>query len=481
MTLETVRDGTRMGRRWAVHPAVPALREYQAEAARAIVDSVQHQRGLSFTVMMSRQAGKNEISAQVEMCLLLAHMNEPVDAIKCAPTFIPQGYVSLRRLRDRLEQAEFSQMFSQGPGPVLHVGLARQLFLSANDSSNVVGHTAGLLLEVDEAQDVSADKFDREFRPMAASTGATTVYYGTPWDDSTLLAQAVATNLELERRDGLRRHFEADWTAVAALNPDYGRYVEGERARLGENHPLFLTQYALKTISGGGMLFNGSQRAQLQGRHRRLRGPEPGEIYVAGLDIGGQAFDAASRSHHDATVLTIARLIPPSLDALVKEPRLEVVEHLAFSGEPHDEVFEHLADILGQIWRVRRLAIDATGLGETLARLLARALNDDIVQPIRFSTSSKSRLGYGLLAAVNGGRLRVYAPDGSQEYSEFWREIDSARVAYRPNQAMNFYVSPADGHDDYLVSLALAVEAAREVDGRPRIARGRIQSLSSLN
>ena len=115
MTLETVRDGTRMGRKWAVHPAVPALRTYQAEAARAIVDSVQNHRGLSFTVMMSRQAGKNEISAQVEMCLLLAHLKDPLDAIKCAPTFVPQGYVSLRRLRDRLEQAGLHEIFSQGP------------------------------------------------------------------------------------------------------------------------------------------------------------------------------------------------------------------------------------------------------------------------------------------------------------------------------------------------------------------------------
>jgi hypothetical protein len=47
---------------------------------------------------------------------------------------------------------------------------------------------------------------------------------------------------------------------------------------------------------------------------------------------------------------------------------------------------------------------------------------------------------------------------------------------------MNFYVEESAGRDDYLVSLALAVEASREVDGRPRIARGRLRTgLGELN
>ncbi len=43
----------------------------------------------------------------------------------------------------------------------------------------MVGHTASLLLEVDEARDVDREKFDRKFRPMAAPANATTVYYGS--------------------------------------------------------------------------------------------------------------------------------------------------------------------------------------------------------------------------------------------------------------------------------------------------------------
>ena len=459
-----------------LHPGLlPPLRPYQLEAGRAIAESVLNGRGLTFTVVMARQAGKNELSSQVELLLLIKHARLGMDAIKCAPTFEPQGQISMRRLWSHIVQLKLDEGARSEDGRAIRLGLARQIFLSAEDSANVVGHTAGILLEVDEAQDVSVEKFDHAFRPMAAPYGATTVYYGTPWDDCTLLARAVETNLELERRDGMRRHFETDWTEVAHCSAPYARYVEAERDRLGENHPLFRTQYLLKTVSGGGRLFNGTHRAQLQGTHARQQTPVVGEAFVAGLDVGGQGLD--SGDSHDATVLTIARAVPPAAAALVQEPRLEVVEHVVFAGEPHDAVLARLADLLGEVWRVRRLVVDATGLGETLARFLTRVLGEDCVRPFKFGAASKSQLGFNLLGAVSGGRLKVYAADGSEEYRVFWSEIERTRVAYRPNQTMNFYVPPAEGHDDYVMSLALAVEAGRDLDPRPRVARGRVGAL----
>jgi hypothetical protein len=42
------------------------------------------------------------------------------------------------------------------------------------------------------------------------------------------------------------------------------------------------------------------------------------------------------------------------------------------------------------------------------------------------------------MAAVNSGRLKMYAGDDSLEYQEFWSEIDMAKSQYRPNQTINF-------------------------------------------
>jgi hypothetical protein len=147
----------------------------------------------------------------------------------------------MMRLKDRLNDAGFNGIWVTELGYTIRLGNARAIFLSADESANVVGNTAHLLLEIDESQDVGKEKYDKEFKPMGATTNVTTVHYGTTWDDATLLEEIKQTNLELERKDGKRRHFCYDWQEVAQHNADYHAYVEAERERLGENHPLFLT------------------------------------------------------------------------------------------------------------------------------------------------------------------------------------------------------------------------------------------------
>ena len=113
--------------------------------------------------------------------------------------------------------------------------------------------------------------------------------------------------------------------------------------------------------------------------------------------------------------------------------------------------------------------VDATGVGEPVSSFLRKALGSR-VSPFTFTQRSKSELGFSLLAAVNSGRLKMYKGDGSEEYQEFWFELEKAKSQYRPSQTMNFYVDPSQGHDDFLMSLALMVEAASLYI--PRGARG---------
>ena len=267
---------------------LPELRPYQSAIFRAVRESVVRRRGLTMTVEIARQGGKNEISAQLGIWLLAYFSGKGGRLVKAAPTFNPQALVSLRRLQERLDDGGFAGRWRLEGGNIVRLERAQQTFLSAEPTSNVVGATADLLLELDEAQDVERDKFLKEFRPMGATGNATTVLYGTPWDGGSLLETMSEENRELERKDGVRRDFRFDWEAVAACSPLYGRYVESERERLGEEHPLFRTQYRLLPIAPGEGMFNRSQLALLRGGHARLRGPLPGRVYVAGVDVAGE-------------------------------------------------------------------------------------------------------------------------------------------------------------------------------------------------
>ena len=453
------------------------MRPYQLEVGRAVLDSVLAGKGLTFSVEIARQGGKNELSAQLGVLLLTLFMGNGGNLVKCAPTFKPQTIISMMRLKERLNDAGYAKFWVPEYGYIVRLGEARQLFLSADDSSNVVGATAHILLEVDESQDVAKEKFTKEFKPMGAATNVTTVLYGTPWDDATLLEETKQLNLELERRDGIRRHFRCDWQEVAKYSPDYLRYVEGERERLGESHPLFQTQYCLNPIRGGGRFLTPAQRAQLQGRHQREHRPQEGKVYVAAIDLAGQAEEGedavlrALKPRQDSTVLTIGELDFSVISEVLRLPRVKVVQHYWWTGKPHSELYPQLLDLLKNVWRAKRVVVDATGVGEGVASFLSSALGGSVVS-FRFTQVSKSKLGFELLAAINSGRVKMYAADGSEEEQEFWHEMERAKSNFRANQTMNFYVDPSEGHDDFLMSLALLVEAARYT---PRSAKGKLR------
>ena len=453
-----------------------SLRPYQLQIAKAILRSVQDGKGLSFSVMIARQGGKNELSAWLEAVLLSAAAHDGGSAIKATPTFHPQARISISRLQDTLRRSRIYYEFQHGN--LFAVGRARQLFLSSHPTSNVLGNTASLLLEIDESQDVSPDKFNRDFMPMGASSNATTVHYGTAWDDHSLLEQVKQSNIELERTDGIRRHFEFDWKAVARYNPHYKRYVEAERLRLGSDHPLFRSQYCLVPVTGNGRFIDHNRQALLRGSHHRISAPVKGQTYVAGVDLAGESEQSDERRlktnapFRDSTVVTIGELRSTNAGHGSTLPSLRVVEHFWWTGLPHTENFSRLLHILSEVWGCRRVVVDATGIGAGVAGFLHKSIGPSIVKPFTFTARSKSDLGFDLLAAINSGRLRMYKPDGSPESTEFWSQISKARRTVRPNQTINFFVDLAQGHDDFLSSLALLVKASEYI---PRRASGRLR------
>jgi hypothetical protein len=512
------------------HVVGTPLRPYQLEPARAVLDSVLNRRGRTLTIMMSRQAGKNELSAQLEAYLLNLFQRRGGAIIKAAPTFHPQIVNSMLRLERMLDNDLNRGHWSRQLGSLIQLGRARVFFYSGEPESHVVGATASLLLEIDEAQDFDEEKYLKDFRPMGATTNVTTVLYGTAWTAETLLERARRENLRLEAGDGQRRDFRYPWHVVAEHNPDYRAYVEAEMARMGPDHPLIRTQYLLDPLESAGRLFSETQLAQLRGSHARLVSPEfrvassesgpirsskPGTrnsepVYVAGIDIAGEdeeAEDAALRSlkpRKDSTAVTICEVefrvsssefrVPTSASGsdseletrdseplgdsrsaqlLGREPNLQVVQHYWWTGRKHRELFPQLVDLLKRVWHCRAVVVDATGVGAGVASFLVGAL-PMVARPFVFSAASKSALGYSLLAAVNGGRLQTYADDGSPQSLELWHEAQLARSTLHENQRLSFYVDPREGHDDLLMSLALAVEAA--ADAEPRVAVGRSSS-----
>lgn len=124
------------------HALSPLLRPYQLQVTTAVMDSILNKKGLSFSVEIARQGGKNELSAHLELYLLALFSSTGGDIVKCSPTFKPQNRISIERLEKMLSAFGLEGEYKKTGGYILQLGLARCLFLSADVQSGVVGHTA---------------------------------------------------------------------------------------------------------------------------------------------------------------------------------------------------------------------------------------------------------------------------------------------------------------------------------------------------
>lgn len=449
------------------------LYPYQLEIARAVIASIAGGHGHIFTVMMARQSGKNQLSAVIEAYLLCYQPEGTI--VKAAPTFNPQIMHSRLRLLSLLNIPLTHQRLWQGYGHMIGVSTKEDdapalihshhrsgphvQFFSAAPESNVVGATANLLLEIDEAQAVEREKFDRDFRPMASTTNATTILYGTAWSETTLLAQQRATNLEIQQRTGLQLHFEHDWHTLAALNPAYATFVEQEIARLGPNDVTIQTQYLLHALNATDRLFSPLQCTLLQGSHSWESEPSPATCYVMGIDVAGEdhlSITPGVKRDRDSTVISIGRV---SYDEL-SLPKVELVHLVEWQGMTHLAQYTGIAALAEQ-WSVRAAVIDATGLGAGLASLLLARLGSARLLPFTFTRPAKSRLTYQLLNLVNSARLTLYTPASAPDalITTCWEQLHLARYRLPAPNTIDMYVDPSAGHDDFLISLALLAEA----------------------
>lgn len=408
------------------------LRQYQLEVARAILDSVLNQRGLEIAVVFSRQSGKNELAAHIETFLLNLYQRiGGACIVKTAPTHKPQLINSKRRLTWALDNPWNRGIWKKEEGYIYSLGSASIVFLSGKPGTDVVGATASLLLEFDEAQSFSELKGEQEFAPMCAAYNATRVYYGTIRTSNTYLSRKVRQLRALEAEDGQKRVYFVPWDKVAAEVPAYKTFVESEIQKKGWNHPIIRMEYRLEEVDDRGGMFDPRRRALMQGDHGRLSAPRPDQVYAATLDVAGidesSPLQDLARPGRDYTVSYVLE-VDLSTVASVGAPLYWVVDVWVDHGSKHfaEPGKESVATRLlawYDHWGVRYLVADASGVGAGLVSYFTGQLGDRVV-PFKFSPPArKSALGVDFLAVVETGRFKYFRDDGSPDFTEFWTEV----------------------------------------------------------
>jgi hypothetical protein len=475
--------------KFAKYGAGLSLRRYQVEVARRVVESVKKKDGKTFVVIFPRQSGKNELQAQIEGLLLLANSRLPAEMVKISPTWKPQSLNAMRRLERVLDQNKLTVgLWQKETGYCYRLGRARIYFLSGSPETHIVGATANLLLECDEAQDVQETKWDKDVAPMAASSNATRVFWGTAWSAQTLLSREYQAALAAQAQDGEQRVWRLSVDDIRSEVPAYGAHVDEQVRRLGSDHPLVRSQYFSEDVDQQARPFNAARLALIAGDHPRQHSPTPGVSYAFLIDVAGEDEAAANgqlslfagllNPGRDSTVLTVVA-VDADEGLLPAGPLYRVVERQVWTGERHASLYARLRALI-ELWQPRFVVIDATGVGAGLAGFLSAQFPERVL-PFTFSQATKSRLGWSFLALIETGRFKDWRVSGAHD--EAWqllRQMAACEMETLPGPGKLLRWGVPDGrrdgqtgellHDDLLISAALCCVLDEQKWGEARSA-----------
>lgn len=442
----------------------------QVEIFNTVKEAILDGNGRTITVMASRQTTKNEISGELQKWILLYFARKGGICIRTAPTYRPQVVLSKRRLEKTLNLDPFTRgSYQKSEGYIYRRGMAEIHFLSSGADANVVGSTADILLDIDEAHKVDEDKFYEDFDPMRASTNAPCVFWGVGADGSDLLWRQRMKNEEDAPQDNL--YFPAPiWCEI---NPVYEKFFSGVVSRLGIKHPVVQTQYMLQPSVSSDAFFDQEQTdGILRSEHSRCRErvgnlPVYMCIDIAGEDLFGNedAINQGIDPRKDSTAVIIYTVDGSNL--YHGHPLVRILDIHHWVGRPLPAQQDELERIVTR-WKPNKVRIDARGIGEQIGSYL-RTKFGQAVDNYKATGTSVNKDCNGLYALVNNHRIKMFIGDSTPEYQAFVSHLKGAKKEVYSFDQIRMIKRSWDAHIDFAKCLSYIpgmVKTASVIDMR---------------
>ena len=344
---------------------------------------------------------------------------------------------------------------------------------SAAPTAKVEGGTLELLI-LEEAQDLEDFVIRKSLRPFVASTKGLVIMIGTCGVKVCEFYNKIQSNVGkyLSHRT-LPNHFEYDYKICGKYNSFYRDYVEGEKEELGEESDEFQLSYALRWKISREMfvtpeLMRNPKIGLLTGPFSDIQTSSSYAVnVVAGIDFG---------KVKDSTVVTVAavdwsrpvfrRLVVTSEgEKEVTAYNKHIIGWLELTGTDYEKQFPIITAYLKNFLGLRRIVLDATGVGEALYdRYLTHYADTPEVQVVPFNFAPlRNSEGYKLTQSelVRG---RITYPNSAKANQDrrvrkFRKQLLAAVKSFSASGLMCVEAPPKE-HDDYVTSLMLMTQAA---------------------
>ena len=417
------------------HGVPVKLAPYQEKFIRAVLER-KHRK---YIWLASTRVGKTEACAIAATLMAILYDGEEVTIV--APTF-KQAERMFKRIRNyfmsnkRLYSlVDFSGSFRRDEITLFDKSVIR--CLSAANPESLLGFGASVLI-VDEAGSIPDEVFRTRILRMLASAKASgkepvLILLGTPH---------------------VRNHFFDAW-----MSDDFWKmrttWKEGVEAgildeeevmyakkRLSENE--FKMWYEARFVGSGKSLFDLDKVKEL-GVMRRMKEPEDGFDYYAGLDV--------ARLGTDESAFVVVR-IPKGVS--LGESQIEVVYYSTRSKRPLTDI-ARWAEQLVERWNVNLLAVDATALGAGVFDYLRERLGGRVVG-VKMIGAERRDAYLNLAHLIETDQILLPADE------KFLAQFESFELSFSSDGVMRLIKNPRM-LDDLVDALALACMVLKREKG----------------
>ena len=414
-----------------------------------IVGSFLERRGRTITALYPRQSGKSEAVAMALFYLIVLSAAGgtpwPLKAGVVAPSE-GQALLLARKVKGKLALMA-PELRQRGIIPIKDLerwleypGGTLLKALPGNKTAHIVGESFNLII-IDEAQDIEDQVKSDRIDPMGAHYNALKVYMGTPGYTPNFFYTALG--------DSTLKHYITNTDDVVKHNPQYGLYLERQRAELGPDSPAYRRQYGLEWLFDIGQPITPRDIAAMQ-----ERGPPEALTYSeapawVGLDLA---------KYDDSTVATV--VIEDS------EGRPFIASWVELRQIGYEAQLQELLSLFGRFPFIQSITADTTGAGDPVIEWFKSARPDIPFKPFIFSMPGKDALYKEHLRAIEDRRLLLpqSAPDiaitpRALSLQQSLKRFISQNITLQrevKGQYMSIHHRPG-GNDDYPDSAALAL------------------------
>ena len=456
------------------------LHPYQKPLARRVIESVILNDGAEITALASRQSGKSETIADTVATLmvllpllakiypdLLGQYKDGIWVGLFAPT---EGQaetlfgrtvsrLTSERAQEVLGDPEIDDQAARVGGVTKSIKLKRlgstMTMMTANPRAKVESKSFHLIV-IDECQEADDFIVNKSIAPMMAYYRGTMVKTGTPTTSKNNFYKSIQLNKRRQTgRKARQNHYQWDWREVAKVNKNYGKHIEKEMLRLGEDSDEFQMSYNCKWLLERGMFVTSSVLDELGDTSQELVKSWHQTPVVVGIDPARKM---------DSTIVTVVWVDWDRPDEFGYFDH-RILNWLELQGDDWEEQYFQIVNFLSN-YDVLAVGVDGNGVGDAVAQRLKILLPRAEVHALTSSQSEQSRRFKHLQALIQRQSLSYPAHAKTRRlnvYKRFYQQMTDAEVKYK---GPNFIVEAPDeayAHDDYVDSLAIACSLTQEL------------------